>query len=268
MAIELNHTIVPVRDKAESARFYETHLRVRAPGAAGAFPADPHHLPGPVAGISTTARRSSTTTNAFKVSEPEFDEIFGRIREAGLEYGSGPRSSTDMKTNTWNGGRGVYFRDSLTATCWSCLRKTTPDGRRPSTSLRYAQGERGISNPLRPRGLGQRGVVRADGDVDEGGRRQQDQAHDLKDAVVAAVHVEVDAGQEGSSGGADLVHEEAQAHDESRESRPHHLEEHDVLNPDGAEGRPHGQRHHDVEGQRVRESRRTWRGCPGREKRT
>ena len=48
---------------------------------------------------------------AFKVGELEFDEIFDRIKDAGVEYGSGPRTSTDMQTNTWNGGRGVYFRD-------------------------------------------------------------------------------------------------------------------------------------------------------------
>jgi catechol 2,3-dioxygenase-like lactoylglutathione lyase family enzyme len=48
---------------------------------------------------------------AFKVSEAEFDEIFGRITRAGLVYGSAPFSPEDMKINGWNGGRGVYFRD-------------------------------------------------------------------------------------------------------------------------------------------------------------
>src|ERR1700757_3900065 len=45
------------------------------------------------------------------VSDAEFDAIFGRIKEAGIPYGSGPMPQDDMKTNTWNGGRGVYFKD-------------------------------------------------------------------------------------------------------------------------------------------------------------
>ena len=48
---------------------------------------------------------------AFHVSDAEFDAIFGRIKEAGIPYGSGPMSQDDMKTNSWNGGRGVYFKN-------------------------------------------------------------------------------------------------------------------------------------------------------------
>jgi catechol 2,3-dioxygenase-like lactoylglutathione lyase family enzyme len=45
------------------------------------------------------------------VSESEFDEIFGRITEDGLAYGSTPWTPADATINDWNGGRGVYFRD-------------------------------------------------------------------------------------------------------------------------------------------------------------
>ena len=48
---------------------------------------------------------------AFHFSDAEFDAILGRINEGGIPYGSGPFSQDDMKTNTWNGGRGVYFKD-------------------------------------------------------------------------------------------------------------------------------------------------------------
>ena len=48
---------------------------------------------------------------AFKVSEEEFDAIFGRIGEEDLPYGSGPRSLEDGKLNHRGGGRGVYFKD-------------------------------------------------------------------------------------------------------------------------------------------------------------
>ena len=48
---------------------------------------------------------------AFHVSENEFDDIFQRVKEAGLTYGSTPWSLDDRKLNDWNGGRGVYFKD-------------------------------------------------------------------------------------------------------------------------------------------------------------
>jgi catechol 2,3-dioxygenase-like lactoylglutathione lyase family enzyme len=47
---------------------------------------------------------------AFKVSEQEFDEIFGRVQAEGLRYGSGPGPRLyDMQINHNRGGRGVYF---------------------------------------------------------------------------------------------------------------------------------------------------------------
>ena len=33
------------------------------------------------------------------------------IKDAGLTFGSGPRSLEDRKLNDWNGGRGFYFKD-------------------------------------------------------------------------------------------------------------------------------------------------------------
>ena len=48
---------------------------------------------------------------AFHVNDEEFDAIFGRIKEAGIPYGSGPFSQEDRQTNTRRGGRGVYFKD-------------------------------------------------------------------------------------------------------------------------------------------------------------
>ncbi|MDE0034921.1 MAG: VOC family protein [Deltaproteobacteria bacterium] len=110
MAIELNHTIVPVRDKEESARFYETIFGFAHQEPMGHF--QPIHLASQSLTLDLDNREVVEHHHyAFKVSEPEFDEIFGRIREAGLKYGSGPRSSADMEINTRNGGRGVYFRD-------------------------------------------------------------------------------------------------------------------------------------------------------------
>ncbi|MGZ9156787.1 MAG: OB-fold nucleic acid binding domain-containing protein, partial [Candidatus Binatia bacterium] len=43
------------------------------------------------------------------VSDEEFDAIFQRIQEAGITWGSEPRSPTNRQLNTRKGGRGVYF---------------------------------------------------------------------------------------------------------------------------------------------------------------
>ena len=89
MAIVLDHTIVPARDKVASARFFARIFGLDYKG--------PHSHFAPV-----------------QVNEQltlDFDVIFGRVKEEGIPYGSGPRSRTDMEINHRRGGRGVYFED-------------------------------------------------------------------------------------------------------------------------------------------------------------
>ena len=110
MTIELNHTIVPARDKEESARFYERMFGFKCQGPMGPF------APVKIASQSLTLDFESREPlqpqhYAFKVSEAEFDQIFGLIVDAGLPYGSEPWTPENMEINHWNGGRGVYFRD-------------------------------------------------------------------------------------------------------------------------------------------------------------
>ena len=48
--------------------------------------------------------------SAFKVSEPEFDAIFDRVKAEGLRYGSAPGSELyNMQVDTRRGGKRVYF---------------------------------------------------------------------------------------------------------------------------------------------------------------
>jgi catechol 2,3-dioxygenase-like lactoylglutathione lyase family enzyme len=110
MPIELNHTIVPARDKEESARFYARMFGFEYAGPVG------HFAPVEIRSQSLTLDFDSNESfepghYAFKVSEAEFDAIFARILEAGLAYGSEPFAAGNMQINHWNGGRGVYFRD-------------------------------------------------------------------------------------------------------------------------------------------------------------
>ena len=48
---------------------------------------------------------------AFLVTETEFDEIFGRIRDRGIPYWSDPVHKEPDQINAWDDGRGVYFND-------------------------------------------------------------------------------------------------------------------------------------------------------------
>ena len=110
MAVQLNHTIVAVRDKQESATFLSEILGVGTPVPFGPFLvvqvdndvsldfADDH---GPV----------HPQHYAFLVDEERFDEIFGRIRERGLAYWADPSRRHPGETNTNDGGRGVYWED-------------------------------------------------------------------------------------------------------------------------------------------------------------
>jgi catechol 2,3-dioxygenase-like lactoylglutathione lyase family enzyme len=111
MTIILNHTIVPTRDKVAAARFFADTF-----GLDFDEQQSDHFAPLRVNETLTLLFDEDTSFEshhyAFHVSNAEFDAIFERIRRAGLAYGSAPWSLDDGKLNDWNGGRGVYFKDS------------------------------------------------------------------------------------------------------------------------------------------------------------
>ncbi len=110
MTIELNHTIVPAHDNEASARFYQSLFGFEYEGPLGHFA--PVRIDSQALTLDFDTRGKFERQHyAFKVSEAEFDEIFGRVKERGLLYGSGPATPEDGEFNHWNGGRGVYFRD-------------------------------------------------------------------------------------------------------------------------------------------------------------
>ncbi|MGH6626350.1 MAG: VOC family protein [Burkholderiaceae bacterium] len=110
MAIELNHTIVPARDKLASAKFLARILGLSFDESAVAY-----FAPVRVNDSLTLDFGESDCPEiqhyAFKVSEEEFDAIFSRIQAEGIGYGSEPYSRDDMKINHRGGGRGLYFCD-------------------------------------------------------------------------------------------------------------------------------------------------------------
>jgi len=109
MAIELNHTIVNVRDKRESAEFLAEIL-----GLPPAVPFFGHFLVLRLNnGVSLDFCDSEEPVEpqhyAFLVSDREFDEIFARVKGRGLTYWADPARKQPNEINHHFGGRGFYF---------------------------------------------------------------------------------------------------------------------------------------------------------------
>ena len=108
MAITLNHTIVPARDKAKAAAFFAGIFGLKCERAGHFAPVRVNET---LTLLFDEEGEFESHHYAFHVSIAEFDAIFGRVKEAGLSYGSAPWSLDDGKLNDWGGGRGVYFKD-------------------------------------------------------------------------------------------------------------------------------------------------------------
>ena len=109
MTIHLDHTVVPAHDKEASARFFARIFGLEYNGPVSHFA--PVRINDQLTIDFDNWEKFERHHYAFKVSEAEFDGIYGRVRGEGLTYGSGPRSHEDMTINHRHGGRGFYFRD-------------------------------------------------------------------------------------------------------------------------------------------------------------
>ncbi len=110
MPIQLNHTIVYVRDQQASAAFLSQILGLPAPTRFGPFSVVQ-------TGETSLDFRSADSDEirpqhyAFLVSEAEFDQIFGRIEAQKLPYWADPHHEQPSEINRRDNGRGVYFDD-------------------------------------------------------------------------------------------------------------------------------------------------------------
>ena len=108
MAITLNHTIVPARDKAATAKFFAEICGLKR-ARSGYFA--PVRVNKSLTLLFDTDAKFESHHLAFHVSNREFDAILRRIKKAKIVFGSAPWSLDDGKLNDWGGGRGVYFQD-------------------------------------------------------------------------------------------------------------------------------------------------------------
>jgi catechol 2,3-dioxygenase-like lactoylglutathione lyase family enzyme len=112
VAVQLNHHIVHARDPELSARFLTEMLGLPEPTLFGPFvvvTADN--------GVSLDFIQTDDPTYlvpqhyAFLVSEEEWDQIYRRIIERGLEHWADPARMQSDQINHHDGGRGVYWCD-------------------------------------------------------------------------------------------------------------------------------------------------------------
>ena len=111
MSIQLNHTIVHARDPVAAAKFLAEILGVREPKPFGPFRGVEVDNGVTLDFIRAEPHEIIVEHYAFLVSEAEFDQIFARIRERGLQYWADPAHQRPGEINHNDGGRGVYWND-------------------------------------------------------------------------------------------------------------------------------------------------------------
>jgi catechol 2,3-dioxygenase-like lactoylglutathione lyase family enzyme len=109
MSVELNHIIIPSKDKSASAGFLAGILGLPVGAQWGPFV--PVQLSNGVTLDFMDGGEFHAQHCAFLVSEDEFDASYARIKDAGIDYWADPFHQQPGEINHHYGGRGVYFDD-------------------------------------------------------------------------------------------------------------------------------------------------------------
>ena len=110
MPVQLNHTIAGSRDAAAGARFLAEMLGLPQPTRFGPF-----QVVEVSNGVSIDFLDYGPDSDvpgihyAFLVEEGEFDQIWSRIRERGLDFWADPHMGAKGEINHHDGGRGLYW---------------------------------------------------------------------------------------------------------------------------------------------------------------
>ena len=112
MPVAFNHTIVHARDAVQSAAFFSEIMGLPAPRRFGPFLAVPveHGATFDFAQVDD-GEPVHPQHYAFLVTEDDFDQIYGRIIERGIEHYPEPHFGRKNEINHNDGGRGVYWCD-------------------------------------------------------------------------------------------------------------------------------------------------------------
>jgi len=111
MTIKLNHTIVHSKDPQAAASFFAEVFGLGKPRPFGPFLDVDVQNEVTLAFLDADGMEIQTQHYAFLVSDAEFDQIFGRVKERGIKYWADPGQKQEGRINRHYGGRGVYFED-------------------------------------------------------------------------------------------------------------------------------------------------------------
>ena len=96
MSVQLNHTIVWCRDKEKSATFFTEVFGLPSATPFGPMLVVPLNNDVSIDFYDNDGEISSQHY-AFLISEEEFDQIFGRVRDRGLQYWADPIQETPWR---------------------------------------------------------------------------------------------------------------------------------------------------------------------------
>src|SRR4030095_10378310 len=108
MAIQLDHVIVPSRNRRESAKLLADLLAVPWEESRGEF--TPVYVNDSLTLDFADREQFERYHLCFRLSDADFDAVFARIQAAGLAYRSRPRGDNDMQINRRLGGKNVYWQ--------------------------------------------------------------------------------------------------------------------------------------------------------------
>ena len=130
MAIELDHLLVPSRDRFAAAEQLAGLLGVPW-SASGVGPFCPVYVnDGLTLDFDQAEGDFPVQHYCFRVDDARFDAILDRMRAAGLPYRSLPHGAMDLQVNHHGGGRLVYW-DQPDGHVWELL--TVSYARQPTT---------------------------------------------------------------------------------------------------------------------------------------
>jgi catechol 2,3-dioxygenase-like lactoylglutathione lyase family enzyme len=109
MPVQLNHTIVAARDAETASRWFAEVFGVDPPQRLGHF-WQVETANGVGLDFASSGDHDVTPQHyAFLVDEDEFDDIYGRVKDRGLDHWADPMQRRPGEINRRDGGRGVYF---------------------------------------------------------------------------------------------------------------------------------------------------------------
>lgn len=112
MAVNLDHLIIPTKDRIASARLLGTLLGVPWADQSSIGPFSAVFVnEGLTIDFDQWDSEVPKQHYCFRVGQAEFDAILERIRQAGLAYRSTPRGADDGQVNRAFGGSLVYWSE-------------------------------------------------------------------------------------------------------------------------------------------------------------